>query len=94
MILFGKQILDSFASRHAQSRQAIRTWRDVVTLQNWYGPVDIKEMFPSADFLSGNRVLFNLAGNKYRLLVRVDYGLGRVLVLKIGTHQEYDRWIL
>ena len=47
-------------------------------------------MFGSADFLSDNRVIFNIGGNKYRLVVHVSYAFGRVLIKFVGTHKDYD----
>ena len=60
----------------------------------WAGPQDIKDRFPSASLLSENRVVFNIGGNNYRLLVRVAYNTGVVVILAVGTHAEYDKWDL
>jgi mRNA interferase HigB len=58
----------------------------------WRGPVDIKSMFGSnVDFVGDNRVIFDIAGNKYRLVVYVAYSFKRVLIKFVGTHADYDK---
>lgn len=55
---------------------------------------DVTRRYPRASILSGNRVVFDVKGNRYRMLTQIAFGVGRVVVLKIGTHAEYDRWRL
>jgi mRNA interferase HigB len=63
----------------------------VVRAADWSKPTDIKEMFRSADILANDRVVFNIGGNKYRLVVAVHYRGKRVYIRFVGTHPEYDR---
>ncbi len=63
----------------------------VVKAADWPRPADIKAMFRSADILADDRVVFNIGGNKYRLVVAVHYRGRRVFIRFIGTHAEYDR---
>jgi mRNA interferase HigB len=63
----------------------------VVKAADWSRPIDLKEVFGSADILPNDRVVFNIGGNKYRLVVAVHYRGKRVFVRFIGTHAEYDR---
>ena len=58
----------------------------------WRGPADIKARYPSASFLSDNRVVFNIKGNKFRIETKVSYDILVVLTTRIGTHSEYSRW--
>lgn len=58
---------------------------------NWRGPADIKQTFASASFLANNRVVFNIGGNNYRLIVEVSYKRHLIFVRFIGTHAEYDK---
>ncbi|CAD7855214.1 MAG: hypothetical protein [Olavius algarvensis Gamma 1 endosymbiont] len=58
---------------------------------HWRTPQDIKNRYRSVDFLTGNRVIFNLKGNHYRLVVRVRYQNGMVVIEWVGTHAEYDK---
>jgi mRNA interferase HigB len=63
----------------------------VVKAVDWSKPTDIKDMFRSADILANDRVVFNIGGNKYRLVVAVHYRGRRVYIRFVGTHAEYDR---
>ena len=63
----------------------------VVKAADWSKPVDIKEMFRSAEILANDRVVFNVGGNKYRLVVALHYRGKRVYIRFVGTHAEYDR---
>ena len=66
-------------------------WVSVVKAADWSKPTDIKDMFRSADILANDRVVFNIGGNKYRLVVAVHYRGQRVYIRFVGTHAEYDR---
>ena len=68
----------------------MRAWHGLVSKADWAGPADVKAMFRSADFVGDNRVIFDIGGNKYRLVVRISYRFRRVLIKFIGTHGEYD----
>ena len=92
MKLLGKKHLDDFARTHADVRVQIDAWIAEVEEARWHGPMDIKARFLSASFLADNRVVFNLKGNKYRLDTKVNYKNQIVLVKRIGTHAEYDKW--
>jgi len=94
MKVIGKPILAKFEQRHADVRPQVNSWLAEVEDALWSSPADIKTRFPSASFLSNSRVVFNLKGNHYRLLVQVNYPAKVVLVIKIGTHADYDRWKL
>lgn len=65
-------------------------WAGEVKKAAWRGPADIKEKYRSASFVGDGRVVFNIAGNKYRLIVKVNYPAQVVYVRFIGTHREYD----
>lgn len=92
MRVVGRKRLAEFAARHGEVRSQFDAWYWEVEESNWKQPNDIKVRYPSASFLSENRVVFNVKGNKYRLLVKVSYQLQEVLVLKVGTHAEYAKW--
>ena len=66
-------------------------WIVEVRSANWKTPQSIKDRYRTADFLSGNRVIFNIKGNHFRLVAKVNYGYQIVLVEWIGTHAEYDQ---
>ncbi len=92
MKLVGRQVLNDFAKSHAEIRPALNAWICEVEEAEWAAPTDIKARFPSASFLSDNRVMFNIKGNKYRIEARISYEVGVVLAKCIGTHAEYSKW--
>jgi mRNA interferase HigB len=87
-------ILDDYMAEHARCRAAVKAWLAEVREAAWPSPVELKQRYPKASLLSGNRVVFNLAGNHYRLLCTVAYQTLVVVVNRIGTHGEYDKWTL
>lgn len=68
----------------------MEAWFSLVRQARWHGPADVRATFGSADFVSDSRVIFNIGGNKYRLVTHVSYAYGRVLIKFVGTHREYD----
>ena len=91
MRIVGLPILEAFQVRHASVRGALDAWRSEVERAEWKSPQDIKQRFRSADFLAGNRVIFNVKGNAYRLVVLVRYQSGLVVIEWVGTHADYDK---
>ena len=91
MRVFNYATLRDFFERHADAKDPLLAWFDETTNANWQTPLDIKGRFSSADFVEGNRVIFNIKGNKYRLVVAVRYEFHAVYVRFIGTHAEYDK---
>ncbi|MDH5730580.1 MAG: type II toxin-antitoxin system HigB family toxin [Gammaproteobacteria bacterium] len=91
MQILGKLIIEKFANKHPQSRGPLRAWVSEVEASEWETTQDIKQRYAHASFLNDNRVIFNIGGNKYRLEVKVQFRFGKVLVLEINTHAEYDK---
>lgn len=84
--------LRRFWERHPQAEGPIRAWYGVASKAQWKRPTDIKRHYgPAVDFVGDDRAIFDLGGNKYRLVVRVSYLYKAVLIKFIGTHAEYDR---
>lgn len=92
MKIVGRKDLDKFARMHADVRGQIDAWLCEVEEANWETPNDIKRRYSHASFLLSNRVIFNLKGNKYRLDTKVSFKNQVVLVVRIGTHEEYSTW--
>lgn len=69
----------------------LEAWYYEASHAQWASPADVKDLYGSASILKDNRVVFNIAGNKYRLVVRINYNSKTVFVRFIGTHQEYDK---
>lgn len=92
MKVVGRKLMEDFAHRHAGSRAQVDSWLCETKDANWKTPYDIKARFPSASFLSDNRVVFNLKGNRYRLDTKISYEFQIVFIKRIGTHSEYSKW--
>ena len=80
-----------FAKSHPDCEQELKSWFAEARIAEWKRPIDIKKRYKSADILTGNRVVFNIKGNNYRLVVRIHYNTGIVYIRFIGTHAEYDK---
>ena len=90
MQIIARRTLKQFWAKHPPSEAPLRSWYAVVAKSSWKGPADIRARYGTADFVSENRVIFDIGGNKYRLVVHVSYTFQRVLVKFIGTHADYD----
>lgn len=92
MQIIARRTLRQFWERHPQAETPIRDWYARVAAAAWNGPAEVKAQFGTmVDFVADNRVIFDLGGNKYRLVVHIAYRYKRVLVKFIGTHPEYGR---
>lgn len=91
MRIFSRSTLRDFWLRHADSEQALKAWYQEAERSHWRSPNEIKLEYPSASILAGNRVVFNIKGNTYRLIVKINYDFGAVWVRFIGTHATYDK---
>jgi len=76
---------------HQDAKGALEAWYYEAKHAQWASPADIKTQYRSASILKNNRVVFNIAGNKYRLVVRINYDSKTVFVRFIGMHREYDK---
>ena len=83
--------LREFWEKHSDSEEALKAWYKEAKAAEWEKPADIKERYPSASFLAKSRVVFNIKGNHYRLVVVVRYEFGIVYIRFVGTHAEYDK---
>lgn len=83
--------LQNFWTLHPAAEQPLKAWYDEARKAVWKQPSDIKAHYRSASFVGNNRVVFNIKGNDYRLIVAVAYRVGVVYVKFIGTHTQYDR---
>ena len=92
MKLIGKQPLRDFIERHADARSQIESWEAEVEEAQWSTPHELKNRYPKASIVKSQNVIFDIFRNKYRLWVKVNYKNQTVLVKKIGTHKEYEKW--
>lgn len=92
MQIVAKRTLVKFWERHPQAKTPLSIWHHTVEKATWAGPADVKAHYGAAvDFVSDNRMIFDISGNKYRLVVHVSYAFKAVLIKFIGTHAEYDK---
>ena len=90
MRVISKAVLIAFWIRPPAAKQALQTWFEDATHAQWKTPQDIKLRYSSASFVAANRVVFNIKGNEYRLVVAVAYRFAALYVKFVGTHAEYD----
>ena len=76
--------------QNSDSEKPLRHWYDITRGANWTSPQLVKQQFGAASVVGNNRVVFNIAGNKYRLIVKFNYGKQRGYIRFIGTHAQYD----
>lgn len=91
MRVFAKKILREFWGKHKDSEEQLKTWHKEASKATWTNPSDIKSGYAKASILKSSRVVFNICGNKYRLIVEINYKRQWVFIRFIGTHNDYDK---
>ena len=91
MHIITRQKLIACWKAHPEIEKALKAWEKEAEHARWQSPADIKARYRSADFLPGNRVVFNIKGNHYRLVVKIHYNTGVVYIRFVGTHEEYNQ---
>lgn len=91
MRIIARRSLLEFSTKHADAKGALNEWWHVVKRADWKSPQDIKNVMPKASIIAENRVVFNICGGSYRLIVKFNYQYGGGWVRFIGTHAEYDK---
>jgi mRNA interferase HigB len=91
MRIIARSTIRAFAEAHPRARAPLEAWCAEVEAAVWTSPNDIKAQYRSASVIGGDRVVFNIAGNKFRLVVAVEFEHRIVFIKFIGTHAEYDR---
>lgn len=91
MRIISRRRLVEFWEVHPDAEQPLRAWYTETKKASWNSPAEIKEIYRNVSILSNNRVVFNIKGNTYRLIVVVEYSQGKMFIRFVGTHAEYDR---
>ena len=91
MRIIALKALREFWGKHASAEVPLRAWYAIASRAQWRSPADVKAAYRAASFVGGNRVVFNIKGNEFRLVVAVHYNRGLIYVRFVGTHQQYDR---
>jgi mRNA interferase HigB len=89
--VIAKKILREFWLKHPGCEQQLKSWYREAENANWKNPNEIKKEYPSASILEDNRIVFNIKGNNYRLIVKINYYYQMAWIRFIGTHAEYDK---
>lgn len=90
MRIIARKTLREFWEKHPDVEQPLKAWFREAANADWASPAAIKAVYRSASLVGGNRVVFNIAGNKYRLVVKINYAYRVLYVRFIGTHRQYD----
>ena len=85
--------LTTFGEKHPDAAGPLRDWVRVMRLKEYRGHLEVRQDFPKVDFIGKRKAVFNIGGNKYRLVVDLRYDLGRVYIRHVVTHAEYGRLI-
>ncbi|MCB0086812.1 MAG: type II toxin-antitoxin system HigB family toxin [Caldilineaceae bacterium] len=85
------QTLRAFWQKHPDAERPLQAWYALAEKASWRSPAEIKATLGNASFVGRNRVIFNIKGNDYRLIVVAEYQKGRLFIRFVGTHAEYDR---
>ncbi|MUP45260.1 type II toxin-antitoxin system HigB family toxin [Gramella sp. BOM4] len=88
--IISKKALRNFWERYPDSEQYLKTWYEIAKSSNWKSPTDIKATFANASILKKSRVVFNIKGNSYRLIVKFNFERKWAFIRFVGTHSEYD----
>ncbi len=92
MQVIAKRTLREFWLSHPAAEAPLKLWYARAARANWTRPSDLRGQFgATVDFVAGNRAIFDIGGNKYRLVVKIDYSVGLVLIRFVGVHAAYDR---
>jgi mRNA interferase HigB len=91
MRIIARRTLVEFWERYPDSRSSLQAWFSEAKAAHWSSPSDVKARYITASILRNSRIVFNIGGNKYRLVVMVRYSQEIVYIRFVGTHSEYDR---
>ena len=89
--IFAKTTLRTYWEKHADSEQYLKTWYDAAMNSDWKSPNDVKQTYANASILKNGRIVFNIKGNSYRLVVKFNFEKQWGFIRFIGIHSEYDK---
>lgn len=91
MRIISRNTLIQYWEKFPDVEQPLKSWFDEVRNANWISPNELKKQYRSASIISDKRVVFNIKGNYHRLVVDIEYKIGIVFIVWLGTHKEYDK---
>lgn len=89
--IIAKKTLRTFWEKHADSEQYLKTWFETVKNASWNSPNEVKQTYVTASIIKDSRVVFNIKGNSYRLVVKFNYRRQWAFIRFVGTHSDYDK---
>lgn len=91
MVVISYGTLKAFYDRHPDAEEALNNWYKLVLSSDWSQLSDIKQVFNSVDYVGNDRFVFNIRGNRYRLIAMILFNIRTVFIRFVGTHAEYDK---
>ena len=91
MRIIARRTLRDYWERHLLAEQPLKAWFREAAACDWVSPTDVKRRYRHASILKGNRVVFNIGGNKYRLVVQINYDFRIIYIRFVGSHEAYDK---
>ncbi|MBK8485989.1 MAG: type II toxin-antitoxin system HigB family toxin [Saprospiraceae bacterium] len=91
MRIIARKTLKDFWTKYPDSEQSLKSWYREISPNNWRNMIELKKRFPSMRIVSNNKAEFNIKGNNYRLLVRINIEYQLIYIRFIGTHKQYDK---
>jgi mRNA interferase HigB len=91
MRIISRKTLREFWERHPDAEQPLQAWYADAKASKWRYPSDIKSVYRNASFVGNDRIVFNIKGNTYRLVVAIQYQFGIVYIRFVGSHEQYNR---
>lgn len=91
MVIISKSILKEFGIKHPDAIEALNHWYQVAKSEDWGNPGDVKATFSTVDYVGNDRFVFNIRGNRYRLVAMIFFNRRTLYVRFIGTHTDYDK---
>ena len=89
--IFAKSTLREYWEKYPDTEQYLKTWYDTAMNSNWRTPIEVKQTYANASILKESRIVFNIKGNSYRLVVKFNFEKQWIFIRFIGTHSEYDK---
>ena len=91
MQIFGKREIERFIAKHTIAKNALENWIEIVESSEWKSHAELKQTFPSVDYIGNAKYVFNIKGNGYRIVAVVIFVAGTFTVRFVGTHEEYSK---
>lgn len=89
--IFSKSTLREYWEKHPDTEQYLKTWYDTAVNADWKTPNDVKQAYANASILNDSRIVFNIKGNSYRLVTKINFEKKWIFIRFVGTDEEYDK---